>query len=421
MPETQQIQLPDLTFKSAIAIWKGRLNPCAALWDGYALEDPVLESTPLKDVDWSTLFAYLHRRFGPPHMGGDDYKDLSAGWMLTTPDDRVFVLVSPSLSGPGFSFSPYYLKSQEESPALRSLVLPSERIEVVKAAFRSTLLDLLRPVGVRDHLINAMGELGDSESDQALQDCEEGNVDGSPYIVERHPSCGYPMPSGLFGGKEWATLCTVIRELGKGDMQAGRAVAIEQLQRPVFDEAAKQSTEVKRLMLMADFNQRGFLVKGLNLAETEVATLNADLETLSGPGGRESALVSELTLQDAETAIGFLSRLGLEGQGLKRRIKDLHIDKTVAESFRELQALPDQDFPDGAIPENVYDKKLDLADFMRTTFTSQSRQELIAWLDSTLARPYGREALGQIAYFIQSSAAELAEATPQPRKKSKKP
>lgn len=406
----QTIQLPDLKFKSAIATWSGTLAPCATLWGGYALEEPVLESTPLKEVNWATLFAYMHRRFGPPHMGGDVYKDLSAGWMLTTKDALVFVKVSPSLSGSGFSFTPYHQQSPKDSRSC-DFELPASRIEEVKTAYRVTLLDLLRPVGVRDHLMNAMGELGDSELDQTLENFDEDSEDGSPYIVERHASSGYPIPAGLFGGDEWSTLCTIIRELGDGDMALGRKAVISLIQKQVFDEAATQTKEVKRLMFMANYGQRDVIAHGLNLSCAEIASFNADFKIISGTDADalNSTLVSELRLEDVETAAALLARLGMSGHGLKKRVINFKINQAIDESYSQLQLLAGNDFPEESIPANVFDENIDLEGYMRASFRLHGRQDLLEWLDSTLARAYGRQALSQIAFHLQSQAESMVD------------
>lgn len=393
-------QLPDIKFKSNIAKWVRELIPCAHLWEGYALEEPVLESTPLKKVNWANLFAYMHRRFGPPHVGGDDYKDLSAGWILTTPDSKVFVGVSPNLSGPGFSLTPYYQSSKEDN-FRQELNLPLGRIEEVKIAYRATLLDLLRPVCVRDHLINAMGELGDSKLDESLKEYNE-NEDEMLYEVERHSSSGYPMPTGLFGGEDWVKLCTIIEQLGNGDMQKGRSAVIKLLQKDIFEEAAKQTKQVKLLMLMADYNQREVLKEGLKLSTEEMAVFDAELNTLISQKINESSVISELNLEDAEIATKMLLKLGMGSHGLKKRIINLKIDKSVAESFNALKKIAQDNFPDDAIPTSFIGKDVNLIEYMRDAFKAHGRQDLNNWLDETLKKPYGSEALNQIAWYTKS-------------------
>lgn len=44
----------------------------------------------LREGDWSTLLAYLLRRFGPPNTGSDDDREI-ARWIITTPMEGVHV------------------------------------------------------------------------------------------------------------------------------------------------------------------------------------------------------------------------------------------------------------------------------------------------------------------------------------------
>jgi|GEM_PF-2568230 len=414
MAITLENSLPDPSFKCEIAVWKGVLSPCAHLWQGNHFKEPVLNSTPLRKVNWATLFAYMHRRFGPPHSGGDDYKDLSASWVLTSPDALVYVNVSPSLSGAGFSFEPYYQRSEESARASRFLDLPPDRVAEVKAAYRSVLLDLLRPVGVRDSLINAMGELGQSELDSALQSYGEEGEGEAVYVVKRHSSCGFSMPAGLFGGAEWTSLCTIVQSMGDGNIQAGRSAVIAALRKDVFEEAANQPNRIKRLMLMANYNLRDTLKEGLRISDAEMLVLDAEIQALSGADAYKSSVVSDLALDDAAVAIGLLHCLGLGANGLKKRIQAIQIDKAVDESYGELQSLPCKEFPVEAIPIFDSDKKVDLAEHMRSNFLSIGRGDLLQWLETTLARPAGPQALAQIAWYIQNQNqnAESAKAPP---------
>ncbi|TAM95238.1 MAG: hypothetical protein EPN45_23160, partial [Rhizobiaceae bacterium] len=306
--------LPDPTFISTtVDRWGGRLVECRDLWDGYSLHDAVLDSTPLKKCQWATLFAYMHRRFGLPHMGGDDYKDLSASWMLTTPDREVFVRVNPSLSGPGFSLAPYLLMPRDTTNRVHrasELNLPTERVAAIRKAYRTALLDLLRPVCVRDSDINALGVLGDSALDQALMETDEDEASDA-YKLRFHPSCGYSMPLGLFGGNDWPILCSLIRHLGDGDMEAGRAKALEVLQRDVYGEAAGAGWQVHRLMLLSARNQRGAVAAGLGLVPGDVARFDAELKSFHDRESTDRSIADEMTDAVVNSASDFLKRLGL--------------------------------------------------------------------------------------------------------------
>lgn len=116
----------------------------------YRVCDEILYGTPLRDVGWAELFAYMHRRFGPPLLACNDLaKHLSEPWALGTPDPDVVLLVAPSLSGPAFSFF----------VTVRKGLTRADLKDRAAQAYRTTLLDLLRPVWMRDQAMNAMGEV----------------------------------------------------------------------------------------------------------------------------------------------------------------------------------------------------------------------------------------------------------------------
>lgn len=333
--------LPDPNFVSTtVDQWGGTLVECRDLWDGYSLDDAVLDSTPLKKCRWPTLFAYMHRRFGPPHIGGDDYKDLSASWMLTTPDCEVFVRVNPSLSGPGFSFSPYLVMPRDaplRAHRPSELNLPADRVDAIRKAYRATLLDLLRPVCVRDHYINALGELGDSVLDQALVECNDD--ESNAYELRFHPSCGYAMPLGLFGGNEWPILCSLIRHLGDGDLEAGRVKALQVLQRDVYAEAAAAGWQVHRLMLLGARNQREAVAAGLGLGADDVARFDDEFRALHDRENPNRSIVDEMTDAAVDSASDFLHRLGLLDAELDETVRGMRRDKAVSEAWAELVVI----------------------------------------------------------------------------------
>lgn len=182
--------LPRKDFVATLAVdWTGRLVSARSIWSsaydpGNPFADTILDDTPLKSAEWATLFAYMHRRFGSPNIGGDNYKDLSARWLLTSPDPDLFLTVGPSLSGAWFSFTPFFRTDKEGF--LRNLEISKERRAEIDTAYRDVLLDLLRPVCVRDAHINALGELDDD--DVALEYDEQ--ADQYLFEVDRHSSCG---------------------------------------------------------------------------------------------------------------------------------------------------------------------------------------------------------------------------------------
>ena len=85
----------------------GRVVQCKAL-----AEEVFGEVANDKRTGFST-FAYLYRRFGPPPMDGDGYKDLGAAWVITTPEPDVWVHFYPKAMSISFCFG-YLIKNATE-------------------------------------------------------------------------------------------------------------------------------------------------------------------------------------------------------------------------------------------------------------------------------------------------------------------
>lgn len=388
--------------------WDGPLGACSRLWDGYALDCPVLASTPLKDAPWATLHVYMQRRFGLGHLGADDYKDIGAGWLLTTPDPKVFVEVCPSLNGAGFSFTPRIADRDVQEQLQRSgPSISPERIETIKSAYRATLLDLLRPVCVRDQFINALGEVDDD--DELLrydEDAEETN-----FEVKRHPSSGYAMPVGLFGGKDWAVLCHLLDQLGDGDMTKGRQAAIEQLQQPVLDEIARASWSVQRLVLLGSPDAEG-LAPRLALSPAALATFASERNALALE--KLPALVDEMTDTALKEATAFLARLGYGDGDLPGRVESLRVRKAVEQAWTDLVAIAKDDFPNAALPENTWGLGAELPSAFKAGLREHGREDLANWVDRTMERAGGLWALQQITAHLIAEVAEQAKLVAKP-------
>lgn len=396
-------RLPRTDFKADTAErWNGTLFPCRGLWGGYALDEDVLSKSPMRNVRWSTLFAYMYRRFGPPHLGGDDYKDLSAGWMLTTPDQDVFVVVSPSLSGPGFSFRPYFAAiNAQEFRSVEELKLPADRVAAIRKAYGDTLADLLRPVCVRDHHINALGELGNSARDETLLAYDEES-DELIYEVRFHHSSGYAMPVGLFGGEDWSTLCRICGQLGDGDMAQGRKALIEILQEPVIREASKELLAVKRLMLLGAWKHKEVLAKRLGLNSAEVNDFEKELSCINGQSDYNTAVVDEMSDAAVKKAAGYLERLGLGDSDIEVTVNGFRVRRAIDQSWQELESLAKDGFPSEALPRNSALRGVDLADALKAGFAACDRSDLVAWVARTYERAGGVNALEQIAFHLLS-------------------
>ncbi len=205
---------PDPAFTAALAKFPRRKLHSADGMVGHSLSDKfVLNHTPMRDALWAELHAYMHRRFGPPNIPGDDYKDLSAAWMLDSPNPDVFILVRPSLSGMWHSFVCFLAAPKDETPSARCEreAVPEYR-EAVRSAFAATLIDLVRPVCVRDQSFNPLGIVGDEDLMEWDEDQEK-----YPLGADYHPSSGSVLPYGLFGSEAYYRLCSILHAIDPDD------------------------------------------------------------------------------------------------------------------------------------------------------------------------------------------------------------
>jgi len=395
--------LPDRNFISTTALWQGDLLPCQDLFRDHGFADSVLSNTPLERCGWATLYAYMHRRFGPPHVGGDGDKDFSASWMLTTPDSEVFLSVNPSLSGPDSSFSLYLLKPADSSKTIcraRDLQLSEQRISAIRCAYRDALLDLLRPVCIRNDQINAMGELGDKALDVALTEWDEES-ESEVYAVQPHPSSGFGMPPGLFGGEQWATFCSLIRRLGNGDMGKGRSEVVQLLQKQIFLEASLEQWAVHRLMLLGAGKFQKDVAAGLGLDEQAVSRFACEMKALRDGDTPDYSFVEEMTDGAITKATHFLSNLGFGGCDIMYIVGGIRRKKASAEAWEDFLSVTQGSFPDDVtLPSSPHVLANELPLRLKQIFNGIDRADLSSWVDRTWARIEGPSALADITFYI---------------------
>lgn len=112
------------------------------------------------------LFIYLFRRFGAPNWPWDQTRYL-VEYVLTTPLDGVYLTIFPDMQNRydvrrlmfGYLLAPQRAAVAYSTPVneWRTAPLYAEG----NAAFRATLVDLLRPVWLYDQAINAAGIVTD--------------------------------------------------------------------------------------------------------------------------------------------------------------------------------------------------------------------------------------------------------------------
>lgn len=224
----------------------------------------------LGDVNWGVLHTYMTRRFGPPNVGSDSYKDI-ARWIIDTPMDGLHVSVNIAPHETELLFG-YFMRrdlgdrlyaannlmrdaqrgrfetwcqathgrrppswelhdeerdvgpeEQHEAQSLTSewyRVFDEQDVEPEHEpnaydegvqAIRRTLRDLRRSVGVRDQDINALGLVkeGDSSYDYA----------------ETSPVAGRALPSYAYG-EGMDDILAAVHHLGGGEDGLERLCAI---------------------------------------------------------------------------------------------------------------------------------------------------------------------------------------------------
>lgn len=336
----------------------------------------------------------MHRRFGLPNIPGDDYKSLSAQWLITTPDKDLFLMIAPSLNGPDFSINPMIAASEEGQPSIMALAwrgeLPKRRRAAITRAYRDTLIDLLRPVCIRDQHINSMGKVDDD--DPLLT-----------YSVEYHPSCGTPMPPGLFGDDEWRHLCRLMGGLADGDIVKGRAALIDDLQGRVFDKAAGAEHAVKRLIVWAiDRENRGDIARRLGMDDQQILQIIEEIDVLNEQKHtkRKWSIIDECTDDVVKTAKRFIWLSNLQGGPIDTILSRCRYDRTLGKATKDLDAvLPgDMEFPIENMPTGFPDQNF--VDTLRSNLDAAGRHDLTAWIDRTLTLEHGISAICDITMSI---------------------
>lgn len=404
-----ELMLPRHDFIAEVAHpWEGRpsrMVDCGDLLRDYPLRDPVIESTPLKTCEWATVFAYMYRRFGPPHVRGDDYKEFSASWLLTSPSPDVYLSVRPSLVGLWDCFTPILRIEIEAAVPRRREDITRECLDEITSAYRAALLDLLRPVCVRDNSINVLGKLGEDPLSNALLSYNtEGDADEGDrgFMVKYHSSSGFSMPPGFFGGEEWVTLCTLISHLGKGDIVAGRHRIVTMLQQPVYDEACQSSLEVKRMLYWSSGPGGGDFATKVGLTALDVDQFKREMAAVNSTESPDYTVVDLLADEDLLTANSILERLGRRKWWDKGRLENLRFRQTYSKSWGRLCEVAQNDFPDDLIDEGTA-MEPDLPDRLMDGFGNRGRKDLRDWVEWTLALPQGRHALSSIVFTLEKS------------------
>lgn len=365
--------------------------------------DPVLEASPLAGVDWATLFAYMHRRFGPPHLGADPYKDLSAGWLLSTPEPDIFLRIQPAF-GAWFSLSPM-IDSDEKGHELE--LDPADKERALNA-YRDVLLDLMRPVAVRDSSINALGRIDEStEMAAALFGVGDEDEDAG-FGVSYAPSSGYPMPLGFFGGEDWPTLVEIVSSYGDDDegLVEARKRAIRAFQDLALPALRDAEWPIQRLVLIGAWALREDLADRAGLPEGVNQAIDAELEALNkNDGTGDLSVVAEMTDERIEAAKHILKRLGLLHASHLNHSIESYRDRYYGQAvLDDLRAIVGDGNVDELIPNRAWIESAAYLELLR----GRGNPQIVAWAEAAQTNIHRRRAFINIGWNLHARAEQEA-------------
>lgn len=380
---------------------------------GYALEDKVLERTPLKDAEVSMLFTYMHRRFGLPSLGGDDYKDLSAGWLITTPMDDLALIVSPSFSGMGFSFMPVVSSPGKGRDGLQEIT--GQRLQALASAYERTLLDFLRPVIQRDMDFNVMGEISE---ENPVPDWHGGEDDDDDYdrLPRYHETCGLPMPDGVFGNKDWQQLLALLGRMGGGDIAKGMEVFVLGAEERAFENARKVRPEILPIIAA------GFFLAGIDNAREKISMLGVDAEDKRvgefvrgayGNGGdtKPSDWLMSVTEADIRESAELVSAFGVGTHYMTKAVDNIAREQRYTIEWARFVEISGREFDEGLIPDVQYITGAAVEEWRRNVASSGDTR-LSEWAEELAGDVIGSQTLARILsvlHFQKVKAARDAE------------
>ncbi|SOC26120.1 hypothetical protein [Thalassospira xiamenensis] len=400
--------LPDRNFLAELVTnrLEHRTN-CGRLFKPDGIDDVVLNSTPLAELSWANLFAYMHRRFGPPHVPTDNYKDLCGGWFLSSPEPDLIVSVVPYAGHVcALSFQPLFSGSYEKLRENGGEAVP-ELKDRLGAAYRTVLLDLLRPVVVRDYHINSLGKVEDSSPLLAWETRDD--EEEACFTVEQHPSAGIAIPPGLLESRGWGNFIPFITAIGDGDVEAGCETVLKQaIQSVAPQEIARASWPVLRTMLLA-VNQTEYpeLIKlmGLSDVQREIIATEQDKLGIGTPNAPDASLMAEFTdetIRDAKRLAAILGHPRLQIWSFVKNLKSKHNLISASQDFYAV-------FPDG-IPidllPTLQEVPLHFGDRLQflNTIRELDQGKLTEWVSANIEKPYG---VGMMLHIIYMERARL--------------
>jgi hypothetical protein len=386
---------------------------------GYALEDKILERTPLKDVETSMLFTYMHRRFGLGNLGGDDYKDLGAGWLITTPHENLALIVSPSFSGRGFSFRPVIVVESPDRNAVSNI--GGDSLQSMADAYERTLLDLLRPVIQRDMDFNVLGEISDKNPAPewaVVEEDEDGDYDQDAYdlLPQYHETCGLPMPDGVFGAKAWQQTLTLFSQMGEGDIGKGMEAFVLHAEEQALEVARKARPDI--LPIIAGGIRLASMDNDMDNddADRKIAALGVSddprvREYIAGSYGNgrtetPSDWFMKVTEAEIREAAELVAAFGLGTYQMEKGIETIARTQRHIVEWARFREISGGEFDEKLIPEVHYITGEAVEEWRRNVAASRDVR-LSEWAEAVAGDAIGNQVLGQILSLLHFKKVEV--------------
>jgi hypothetical protein len=340
--------------------------------------NPVLASTPLHAVEWSTLFAYMHRRFGPPNRTTDDLKSFSGAWIISTPSPDFFLRVEPNTAGAIHSFEARV--TCDYNRPYRDAAMLEEGV----SAIRRALIDLMRPVEVRDQLVNSFGvvESGDPilalMADENAIDSEDGEdaavMGRYEAVVQQSPVAHKSVPADIFGTDEWSRLLNLAYALGDGDRREGIFKIASVFELNAAERFSRATPEI-RAVVVSQLLYSGIGKEAIPDLVPATAT-DIDLGTsvlhdvlaTGGAGLREDDIAGA---RDILASLGFVSHI----DRARMRVSRTERENREKEAFN---AAVGGEMPLGDFPSEPLTSRADL-DALLSSLNGNGHTGIVAW------------------------------------------
>ncbi|MFC4236493.1 hypothetical protein ACFOY8_14910 [Thalassospira xianhensis] len=338
---------------------------------GFTVEDAIGDRW-LHLPEWSTLLAYMYRRFGPPNFFGSPDVDFAGKWIVTTPLHDIFVVVAPSPDH-GYEQIQFFV-SKERFQKLSVAEVAEDFLPKAGELFVSLLEDLERGVKTPRGVINSHGHTENKRNDlpPAAHACRA-------------------FPTKLIADDRFVKqLCPAIHALGDGDFVEGQKRAVANLTEGVWNQARGAWRGVREMMVMlARKSDLPVLCAKIDVSMNRAQNLQKSLLGIQEMSAIRDARALDsfrehcagVTYEDVKQAIRYMNGVGLRA----RSVNPLDLLRTAEYQDKcegcllDLLAenpLDDSQYP----PTEVWGSGVYLCDQMGAYFRGIGRADIGSWI-----------------------------------------